>query len=93
MLIQETKDGQGNSYELHAEVQKCDHPPGQYNVTFYTYYSGSKNPNERQIKSQFILDKDAMKKLSDLLYVKNLQPNVQSKPDSKIKSLLDQIKT
>lgn len=67
MLIQETQDGQGHTYQLHADVTLCDHPNNHYNLIFYTFYSNARDCNGRQIKSQFILNEQGLRNLRLLL--------------------------
>ena len=67
MLIQETQDRGGTHYRLWADIVPCNHPQDLYNLLFYSTWSNAKQPEVPQIKAQFILDRDAVNNLRELL--------------------------
>jgi len=66
-LLNEVYDKSGEVYQLYAELGSCDFPENAKNLTFYTVWSGSKNPKSEQIKYSFLLGPEAIFNLKKLL--------------------------
>lgn len=67
MLIHEVKETSGSTYQLFAELTRVDSPADHYTLTFYSVWTGAKDPEAPQVKGQFMLGPDAIANLKELL--------------------------
>lgn len=67
MLIHEVSETSGSTYQLFAELNPVDSPKGYRMLTFYSVWTGAKDPEAPQIKGQFMLGPDAVANLKELL--------------------------
>ena len=67
MLIHEVKETSGSTYQLFADLKTMDSPVGHYMLTFYSVWTGAKDPEAPQVKGQYMLGPDAIDNLKELL--------------------------
>lgn len=67
MLIHEVKETSGSTYQLFADLNPVDSPAGHHMLTFYSVWTGAKDPEAPQVKGQFMLGPDAINNLKELL--------------------------
>ena len=67
MLIHEVKETSGSTYQLFADLSAVDSPANHHMLTFYSVWTGAKDPEAPQVKGQFMLGPDAIANLKELL--------------------------
>lgn len=66
-LITETSDPHGSRYQLWAEIIECERPKNTIELRFSSLWSGSKNPDDTQVRGRYLLDATALDNLRRLL--------------------------
>jgi hypothetical protein len=66
-LIRNVHEERGATYQLWAEVVRCETPADMINITFSSIWTGAKNPEAPQNKGQFLLHIDDVDSLIDML--------------------------
>lgn len=66
-LIHEVSESSGSTYQLFAELVPVLNPAGHHTLTFYSVWTGAKDPEAPQVKGQFMLGPDAINNLKQLL--------------------------
>lgn len=66
-LIHETPEASGSTYQLWAELSPVANPSGYQQLTFSSVWTGAKDPEAPQVRGQFLLGKDSLNNLRNLL--------------------------
>lgn len=66
-LISRTPDGQGQTFEIWADLEVCSRPDDTARLRFQSRYSGARDPQALRNSGEFYLDATGMDNLRRLL--------------------------
>lgn len=66
-LISRVEDGQGNDFEVWADLEICQRPDRTLRLRFQSRYSGARDPDELRPQAEFYIDARGLRNLTELL--------------------------
>jgi hypothetical protein len=67
IMIRSVAEASGAEYQLWAELDRTQDQTGLFSLRFSSVWTGAKNPEARQVKGEFFLERENLHKLQNLI--------------------------